>query len=70
MRRVATLRNRARVRKGRPIGIELLLAVRLVVVFALPAVEAGVGLSADTHTLAGLDLGDFWSDSKGLANDF
>lgn len=70
MRRVSALGNRTGIRKGRSVCIELLLAVRLIVVLALAAVEAGVGLSADTDTLAGLDLGDLWSDPEGLADDF
>lgn len=70
MRRVSALGNHTGIRKGRSVGVELLLAVCLVVVSALAAVEARVGLSADTNTLAGLDLGDLWSDSEGLSDDF
>lgn len=63
MRRVSALGNHTGIRKGRSVGVELLLAVCLIVVSALAAFKARKGLSADADTLAGLDLGDLWSNS-------
>ena len=48
----------------------MLEAVGLVVVLALAAVEAGVGLGADADTLAGLDESYFGTDAEGGSDDF
>jgi hypothetical protein len=45
------------------------LAVGLVVVLALAALEARVTLRADTDALALLDQGDLGADADGLADD-
>ena len=45
-------------------------AVSLVVVLALLAFSAGVGLSADADTLAFLDQGYFRADANGTTDDF
>lgn len=46
------------------VGVKLIGAVRLVLVFALPAIEAGKRLRADADALAGLDEGHLGSDAE------
>ncbi len=70
VRGVASLGNDAGVRPFRAVGIQLMAAVGLVVIFALAAIEAGVRLSSYSDTLAGLDECDFWSNAERFANNF
>lgn len=44
--------------------------VGLIVVLALSAIEAGVGLCADANSLAGFDERDFRTNAEGCADDF
>lgn len=69
MRRVATLGDDASVWPNSPVRVQLLWAVRLIVVEACDALRARVGLGAHADTLASLDIRDLGSNSKGLAND-
>lgn len=70
VRRVAALRDDARVGPDGAVRVKLLEAVGLVVVAALAAVEAGPALGANADALAGLDEGDFGADAKCGADDF
>ncbi len=70
MRAVSALGDDTRLGPLRAIGVELVAAVSFVVVVALAAVEAGVGLGADADALAGLDESDFWADAESCADDF
>lgn len=69
MRRVAALGDDAGVGPGGAIGIDLLGAVRLIVILALAAVQARPGLGADADALPGLDERDLGADAEGLADD-
>lgn len=70
VRGVATLRNDAGALPERTVGVALVHAVGLVVVLALAAVEARVGLCADADARALLDEGDLGADADGCAYDF
>ena len=70
MRRVSALGDDAGIGPLCAIGIELLRAIGLVFVLALPAVEARVRLGSDTDSLAGLDQGDLGSNAEGSTDDF
>lgn len=67
---VATLGNNTRIGPDGTICVELVLAVCLVIIFALSALEAGIALSTDTNTLALFDQGHLWSDTDCLSNNF
>ena len=67
--RVAALRDDAGLGPGGAVGVQLLAAVGLVVVFALAAVEARVGLGTDADALALLDQGDLGADANSLADN-
>ena len=69
VRRVAALGNDARFGPDGAVRIELLGAVRLVIVLALPAAQAGPGLGADADALALLGQGDFRPDANDAADD-
>ena len=66
---IATLRDDARVRPNSAVCIQLVLAVRLIVVLALAALEARVRLSSDTHPLALLDQRDLGANLDRLADN-
>jgi len=70
MRRVAALRDDARVGPHGAVRVKLLTAVGLVVVAALAAVKAGPALGADADALAGLDEGHFGADAERGADNF
>jgi len=70
VRRVSSLGGVSGVEIGGAIGIDLVLAVRLVLVLALTALQAGVDLSTDTHSLADLCESDLGTDTDDLAYDF
>jgi hypothetical protein len=55
VRRIPALRHDARVGPDGAVRVELLEAVRLVLVAALSAIEATVGLRANADALAGFD---------------
>jgi len=44
-------------------------AVGLIVVLALAAVKAGVGLGAYSNSLARLDESDFWANAESCADN-
>ena len=67
--RVSTLRHNARVGPDSAVCVELVLAVRLVVVLALPALEAGVALRTDADALTLLDQRYLRSYTDRLADD-
>jgi hypothetical protein len=67
MGRVATLRHDASVRPDTAVCIHLLRAVRLIVVFALAAFQAGIRLCADADALTSLDVGNFGTNFDGFA---
>ena len=70
MATVTALANDACVWPDGAVCVKLLRAVRLVVIFALSAVEAAVALGAHAHALADLDQRHLWADRDGGADDF
>lgn len=70
VRRVAALRDEAGALPERAVRVALVHAVGLVVVLALAAVEARVGLCANADARALLDEGDLGADADGCAYDF
>jgi hypothetical protein len=70
VRRVSALRHDARVGPHGTVGIQLMATIRLVVVLALAAHEARVGLGSYSYALAGLDERDFGPDAESCADDF
>lgn len=68
--RIATLQNDVRAGPLGAIGVYLVAAVRLVVVVALLAVEAGVHLGADADAVAFLDEVDLGAGLDYPADDF
>lgn len=69
MRGVAALGEGA-IGVRRAICIELVLAVGFIALLANRAVEAGIDLSANPHTVSDLDGGDFRPDANSLADYF
>lgn len=69
MRRVASLGDNSCLWPLCTIGIQLVAAVSLIIVLALAALKAGVGLCAYTNSLARLDEGDFWTNAKSSAHN-
>lgn len=69
VRGVPALRDNAGVGPLCTVGVELIGAVRLVLVLALPAVEAGIRLRADADALAGLDEGHLGPDTQRRSDD-
>ena len=67
---ITTLGDDASIGPLGAVGIELVFAVGLVLILALPTVKAGVGLGSNTDSLTGLDQGDLRSDAEGGANNF
>ncbi len=70
MARIATLEDDICPRPVPSICVNLMSAVRLVIVLALFTVEAGVDLCTNADSLALLDEGDFGSDSDRFTHDF
>lgn len=70
MRRVAALCGEARIQVFGAVGVNLVLAVGLVVVLALTAFKARVDLGTNTDTITLLSQRHFGADAKDLANDF
>lgn len=70
VRRVAALGHVARVGPHRAVRVELVRAVLLVALLALPALEAGPGRGAHADAVAYLVEGYFWSDAGYEADDF
>jgi hypothetical protein len=70
VRRVSSLGGESGIEIGGAIGIDLMLAVRLVLVLALAALQARPDLSTDTDSLADLGESDFGTDTHDLADDF
>lgn len=68
--RVTALRDDTGVGPLGAVGVELLLAVGLVFILALPAVEAGIRLGSDADALAGPDQGDLGSNTESGADNF
>lgn len=67
--RVATLGDVVGPRIRGPVRVDLLEAVRLVVVLAVPALEAGVDLRPDADPLSHLDEGDLGAHPEHFADD-
>lgn len=63
------MRGESSIQVRRTVGINLVLAVRLIVVLALLALQARVHLSTDTDALADLGHGDLLANLEDLAND-
>lgn len=70
MRRIASLGCVAGVEVWGAVGIDLVLAVRLVLVLALAALQARVYLRTNTNSLANLGQRHLGADADDLANDF
>lgn len=70
VRRVTTLSGVSGIQVGRAIRINLVLAVRLIVVLALLTLQARVYLGTDANTLADLSESNLLADLEDLANDF
>ena len=70
MRRVSTLRHNSCIRPNSAICIQLMATVRLVIILALAAHEAGVRLRAYADALSRLDERDFWTDAESRADNF
>lgn len=70
MGRITTLADNPSLGPLSTIGIELLATVCLVIIFALAAFEAGIGLSSYADSLAGFDECDFRADAEGPSYDF
>jgi hypothetical protein len=70
VRGVASLGDDAAVGPLGAVGIQLMAAVCLVIVLALPAVETGVGLRSYANALAWLNQGDFRTNSQSFPNNF
>lgn len=70
VRRVSSLGGEPGIEIRGTIGINLVLAVRLVLILALAALQARVDLSTDTDSLADLCKSDFRTDPDDLADDF
>jgi len=70
MRGVSALADNSRSRPLRAVSIQLMFAVRFVIIIALSAIEAGIRLGPYSDALANLDQGDFWPDSKSSADNF
>lgn len=69
VRRVPALRHDPGIGPDGTVGVDLLRAVRLVVVLALPAVKTRPRLGSDANALALLDQGHLGSDADRLADD-
>lgn len=69
MRRVSSLGGEPGVEIRSAIGVNLLCAVRLVVVLALSALEARVDLGANTDALADLNQADLGANLEDLADN-
>ena len=69
MRRVSSLGDDSGFWPLRTIGIQLMAAVGLIVVLALAAVKAGVGLGAYSNSLARLDESDYWANAESCADN-
>lgn len=67
--RVSSLGDDSSLRPFRTVGVQLMAAVSLVVVLALAAFKAGVGLCAYTNSLTNLDEGDFWANAKSSSDN-
>lgn len=71
MRSITTLADNSSVGPLGTIGVDqVVLAICLVVVFALLAGAAGVDLCANTNTLTFLDESHLRTNANGLPNDF
>src|SRR4051812_44777115 len=70
MASITTLANNSRVRPHSTIGIQLMLAISLVIILALSALQTRVGLGADTDTLAFFDECYFRADAHCRSYDF
>lgn len=70
MRRIASLGCVAGVEVWGAVGIDLVLAVRLVLVLALATLQARVHLRTNTDSLADLGQRHLGANANDLANDF
>lgn len=67
---IAALRNYAGIGPFRAVRVELIATISLVIILALPTVEAGEGLGTDADALAGFDECHLRADAECRADDF
>ena len=70
MTTITTLRYHTSLGPLSTISIQLLAAISLVVVVALPAIQARIRLCSNTHSLTLLDQGNLGTDANSRADDF
>ncbi len=69
MRCITTLRDETSVGPDTAVGVQLVWAIRLVVMRALAALQAGVALGTDADALANLDVCHLRANAHSLANN-